>query len=144
MVIYKTPYKEGCVLDLVLSPLYWLVLVINYITFNTQITFDSLCMLSEIWCASLKATYAKENVNLCLFLLHLSVTTLTPHYTGCLLKPSHPHTTFILIFTHLHLNNIFFLGGQNRLFFFFYHILWVYKAFLNKQPKLETTEKVRR
>ena len=105
----KTSYKEGCVLDLVLSPLYWLVLVINYNTFNTQITFDILRMLSEIWYASLKATYAKENANLCLFPLYLSVMTLTPHYTGCLLKPSHSHTTFILIFTHLHLNNIFFV-----------------------------------
>ena len=88
-----------------------------------------------------KATYAKENASLCLFPLYLSVMTLTAHYTGCILKPSHPHTTFILIFTHLHLNNIF-LGGQNSSFL--NHILWVYKAFLNKQPKLETTEKIRR
>lgn len=92
----KTPYKEGCVLDLVLSPLYWLVLGINYITFTTQITFDVLCMLSKIWCANVKATYEKENVNLCLFPLYLSVTTLTSCYSGCLLKPSHLHTCIIL------------------------------------------------
>ena len=59
-VTRKTSYKEDCILDLVLSPLYCLVLVINYITFNTQITFDILCMLSKIWCVSLKQHMQKK------------------------------------------------------------------------------------
>lgn len=106
-------YKEGCSLDLVLSPLYWWILGINYIIFNTQITFNLLYMLIEIWLSNIKATYEKENINLCLFPFCLSVTTFPPHYTPILrnglsmlpsLSQSHPHTTLIFF---IHLNNIF-------------------------------------
>lgn len=103
----EKPYEKVNVLDLVLLPLCWWGLEINFITFNTQVIFNAFHMLIEIWCANIKQ-HMKKKIQICVFLC-LSVTILPLHDTSLCgsfsllpsLTQSHLDTAAILLFSYL-------------------------------------------